>query len=82
VERSELSKRENERRSVIIMLLSIPTYNRVHDLLYNLQLLEKMIIKKNLEEKISIIVSDNNSSDSTGEMLKEYSKTSKLHIFS
>ncbi|MHB9294275.1 hypothetical protein Holit_03401 [Hollandina sp. SP2] len=64
------------------MLLSIliPTYNRVHDLSYNLQLVEEIIIKKSLQDKISIIISNNNSSDATDEMLKDYLKISKLHI--
>jgi glycosyltransferase involved in cell wall biosynthesis len=64
----------------MLLTILIPTYNRVNDLLYNLRLLEPIIIKNNLKYKIAILISDNNSSDSTGQIVSEYLKTSELEI--
>jgi hypothetical protein len=54
-ERSELSERERGKIYRMLLTILIPTYNRANDLFYNLQLLENIIIKTNLKNKIAII---------------------------
>ena len=55
----------------------IPTYNRSLYLLKNLKQLEGYILKNNLEREVSIIVSNNCSTDNTAQIVDGFiSKTS------
>ena len=57
----------------------IPTYNRVKDLEKNLKILKDYIIKNKFLSEIRIIISDNNSTDSTEKMILELKKDEVLN---
>lgn len=54
-----------------LLTICIPTYNRLNNLSSNISLLEKQILKANLNQFVKIDVSDNGSTDNTGKYLRE-----------
>lgn len=58
----------------------IPTYNRGYYLKKNLEILSRIINELNLLDKISICISDNNSTDKTGKYVKEFINNSCLNV--
>lgn len=58
----------------IFLTICIPTYNRSSYLLKNLNLLNEYIKKGNYLEEIEIVISDNNSSDTTSMDLSNFTK--------
>ena len=58
----------------------IPTYNRCEDLLRNLKLLEKYIIDGHFEDVVSIVVSNNASTDTTREKVIKWQKECKVNF--
>lgn len=62
------------------LTILIPTYNRANDLMYNLRMLEDYILRHSLEKVISVLVSNNCSSDNTGILLTEYEKKSSISL--
>ncbi|TXE02130.1 glycosyltransferase family 2 protein [Algoriphagus aquimarinus] len=60
----------------------IPTYNRSEYLKKNLELLNHYIHQENFSNQIEIVVSNNNSSDNTEEMILEFKKNHpKLQLY-
>lgn len=62
------------------LTILIPTYNRCNDLLYNLGLLENFIIKGGWEDVITILISNNCSTDDTASKLNDFKKQSHARI--
>ncbi len=60
----------------IILSICIPTFNRVDILRYSLEQIVKAT--KNYKDSIEIIISDNNSSDSIEDFVKQYKDLSNL----
>jgi abequosyltransferase len=58
----------------MILSILIPTYNRSEYLKKNLELLNRYIHQENFSNQIEILVSNNNSSDNTEEMILEFKK--------
>jgi glycosyltransferase involved in cell wall biosynthesis len=57
-----------------LLSICIPTYNRINDLSYNLQILIEIIETNNLYDDIIIIISDNCSPDNTESIVREKMK--------
>ncbi len=70
-------RKNNEK---ILLEILIPTYNREKDLKKNLLILSKYIIDNNLEEEVRILVSNNNSSDRTQEVLDKLSEELNIDL--
>lgn len=64
----------------MLLTIAIPTYNRVRDLLYNLSLLENIIIENKLETKVCLLVSNNCSTDSTYDELESLKLKIKVRL--
>lgn len=61
-------------KTLKILTIVIPTFNRKKDICKNILLLNECIEKKQLQDKIKIIVSDNHSEDGTYEELLKIKK--------
>lgn len=62
------------------LTILIPTYNRARDLDYNLSLLSGYVSGLSLEDKVSVIVSDNASPDDTEDVVAKHIGQSALDI--
>jgi abequosyltransferase len=51
----------------------IPTYNRSPSLEKNLNIIKNIIVSEKLQERVSVLISDNNSNDDTYKILRDFS---------
>lgn len=58
----------------------IPTYNRSIDLVYNLSIIEDIVVKGEWNDRVSIIVSNNCSTDTTDSDVRKFINKSSLNI--
>lgn len=64
----------------MILSILIPTYNRCKELQHNLTLLDQQIGANNLYEEVTIIISDNHSTDGTYETILQYINSLQANI--
>lgn len=64
----------------MLISIAIPTYNRAKDLIYNLSLLESIILRNELQSDVEIFVSNNASTDSTKDDLENFRKSTSVPV--
>lgn len=65
-----------------LLTICVPTYNRAKELNYNLSLLERYICDGHHKDKVCVIISNNQSSDNTHDVIKSYENKKILNIVS
>lgn len=64
----------------MLLTILIPTYNRKDDLIFNLSVLDGIIMRNSLQDRVNIIISDNCSTDTTTLSVKKFIENSNVEI--
>lgn len=62
----------------MLLTILIPTFNRENEIIFNLDLLERYILSNNLDNNVSILVSNNCSTDNTHFALEKFKEKTNV----